>query len=170
MQYPSPASLVIRQCPKLFFERFLPWPFILAKNTEGNLLSFSSDPAIRNNSRNKNTGNNSATLPVRGTGEKPRTRKENENSENEVRSKKESKQRWRRARELGRQGGHEVSRYLRQEIERKDKWRKNGGGGARGDAGVGMPVADTKAKTRAFIPPLRQISRSASRLVETIRI
>lgn len=40
----------------------------------------------------------------------------------------------------------------------------------RGDAGVGMPVADTKVKTRAFIPPLRQISRSASRLAETIRI
>lgn len=26
----------------------------------------------------------------------------------------------------GKAGRHEVSRYLRQEIERKDKWRKNG--------------------------------------------
>lgn len=58
---------------------------------------------------------------------------------------------------------------MRQEIERNDKWRKNGSS-ERGNARVGMPVADTKVKTRAFIPPLRQISRSVSRLAETIRI
>jgi len=98
---------------------------------------------------------------------KSRERKENENSENGVRSKKENKQSG--GKRAGKAGWHEVSRYLRQEIERKDKWRKNGGS-ERGDAGVGMPVADTKVKTRAFIPPLRQISRSASRLAETIRI
>lgn len=42
MQYHSPAILVIRRCPKLFFEKILSCPLILEENTVGNLLSSSS--------------------------------------------------------------------------------------------------------------------------------
>lgn len=57
---------------------------------------------------------------------KSRKRKENKNSEEgrEREKDKENKQNRRRGREPER---HEVSRYLRQEIERKDKWWKNRG-------------------------------------------
>jgi len=95
-------------------------------------------------------------------------RKENKNSENGLKRKRTNKNIGRKR--AGRAGVEDKSsRYLRQEIERKNKWKKNGKDEME-DAKVGMPLADTKVKTRTFISPLRQISRSANRLAETIRI
>lgn len=68
MQYHSPAILVIRQCPKLFFERFYPAPVHTHGEYGAEFVVFQLGPDIRNNSRNKNIENNS--VPVRGTGRK----------------------------------------------------------------------------------------------------
>lgn len=62
---------------KVIFRKILFYPFILKENKYGGeFVVLQLGPDIRNNSRNKNTENNSATLLVRGTGEKPRTERE----------------------------------------------------------------------------------------------
>lgn len=100
------------------------------------MLSSNSAPDIRNNSRNKNTGNNSTVLSVRETdgkaenGKRMKMQKTGDGSMKGEKGGKGGKQKWRQEGiwmgEGGEGGWHEVSRYLRQEIERKDKWRKSG--------------------------------------------
>lgn len=81
--------------PKVIFRKILSCPFILKKNTEGNLLS---STAVLIYAITLAIKTQRITRPRYRYAErvKNREREENENSENEVRSKKENKQRWRR--------------------------------------------------------------------------
>lgn len=81
--------------PKVIFRKVRLLPLVHSQaGYGGEFVAFQLGPDIRNNSRNKNTGNNSTILSVRGNERKAENgeRKENENSENGVRREKENKQ------------------------------------------------------------------------------